>query len=335
MEGKTPVLVIDEEVINDTFFDLLCLDPVKRVFHTPSLAPHPLLTEKAIQMGMGLKCYSPQELSTIKPVHPHSNPYYLFLLKSSSTIQEILSLKVDNLKIALPPAMVEEALALGINPHHILLVYYFPFKLPLEGQHLPVKGIYLVPRQRPLSPSDLHNLDLILNKVKGVSEDFLLVLSAGLGISIAPESGTIKLFSTQAALEEISQALPNNPLWIDPGGLIFSGAINLFLKVRGVKRVSSKAYAFVDLDPLLLSSLLGGGTPHLVLNLSHPDPERAERLPSQLHFAGLIPCPDGTSPGDLLTITNAWPWAVKGQKGLPSCLRVEYLKARRICQVRI
>lgn len=51
-----PLLVYNEEILNETFFDLLAVGAVERVFQPVGVAPHPLILRKAWELGAGFQC---------------------------------------------------------------------------------------------------------------------------------------------------------------------------------------------------------------------------------------------------------------------------------------
>ncbi len=322
VEGKTPVLVIDEETINDTFFDLLCLEPVQKVLYTPSFSPHPLLTEKAIQMGMGIKCFRPQEINTIEGNHAQLKPCHFLLVAEDAASHERLVFRERNLKIALPPGRVSEALELGINPEDILLICHSPAQLPQMDWGHPLGGLYLCCQTGRFAHA--------LSKAGAHGKAPLLVLSGSRSVCVDPETGTLDISSTHSSLEKTAQALPNHTLWLDPEGAVLTKAIALFVTAREIKHKGTNTYAMVDLDRPCVPYLTSPESLRLVFNLTRP--QEAARITPQAAVSDSIPCPHETRPGDLLVITNTWEMALSNT---PCKVRLHYLKARRICQVRL
>ena len=67
---KCPLYVYDDETLNDTFFDLLCIDAVDTLFYTVAANPLPRILEKAYQLGAGFKCASSVELEHVSRAFP-------------------------------------------------------------------------------------------------------------------------------------------------------------------------------------------------------------------------------------------------------------------------
>ena len=67
---RSPLYVYNDETLNDTLFDLLCIEAVDTLFYTVAANSHLKILEKAYQLGVGLKCSSSMELEHVLRVFP-------------------------------------------------------------------------------------------------------------------------------------------------------------------------------------------------------------------------------------------------------------------------
>ncbi|MFO7601838.1 MAG: hypothetical protein R6X27_18825 [Candidatus Desulfacyla sp.] len=58
----SPLYVFNEETLNDIFFDLLSIDVMDRLFYPVHANPHPKILRKALELNVGFRCMSRDEM---------------------------------------------------------------------------------------------------------------------------------------------------------------------------------------------------------------------------------------------------------------------------------
>lgn len=73
-EKGCPIYVYNEETLNETFFDLLSIDPLDLIFYPVHANPHPRILKKALEMDVGFKCISVDEITRVLKNFPRLSP---------------------------------------------------------------------------------------------------------------------------------------------------------------------------------------------------------------------------------------------------------------------
>ena len=60
---RCPTYIYNEEIINEIFFDMLCVEAMDRPFYSVSINPYPEIVRKAHEMGVGLLYTSSAEIN--------------------------------------------------------------------------------------------------------------------------------------------------------------------------------------------------------------------------------------------------------------------------------
>jgi len=78
MSGQeSPLYVFNEETLNEIFFDLLSIDAIDRLFYPVHANPHPKILRKGVEMGLGFRCISCDEMDGLSKAFPRLDPEHV------------------------------------------------------------------------------------------------------------------------------------------------------------------------------------------------------------------------------------------------------------------
>ena len=368
---RCPLYVYDDETLNDTFFDLLCIDAVDTLFYTVAANPHPRILEKAYQLGAGFKCASSVELEQVlrvftgiesqkllfAPTFAGPEEYdYAFKKGTTVLINNIFELKswpdifkgrdificIERGKIQQPQIVFQAGrsfLKSGIASSEFDTLV----KL-LKDLSITVRGLHVQLKAPIFSPPDLNETVSFLAGLSGYfPEASVFSFGNGIGVSIKPGQEIPDFTATRDNLEAVKDMCPEFGLWLIPGDRIVSHAGVLLTKVTETHQIEGNYYVRINAGMEVLVGSALYGRHHEIVNFSKLG-EKETRL---THIIGIEGEPDNTiccvkrlapvEKGDILLITNTGACGSDQGLGLQA-LEAEhqyYLRARKMCSVKI
>ncbi|MCJ7775676.1 MAG: hypothetical protein MUP08_04755 [Desulfobulbaceae bacterium] len=368
---RCPLYVYDDETLNDTFFDLLCIDAVGKLFYTVAANPLQRILEKAYQLGAGFKCASSVELEhvlrTFTGIESQKLLFatafagpeeYDYAFKKGATvlINNIFPLK------SWPDVFKDRDIFICIereNPQQPQNVFhgsrsslksgiasseFDTLAQLLKGLSITVRGLHVQLKAPIFSPPDLNETVSFLAGLSGhFPEASVFSFGNGVGVSIKPGIEIPDFTATRENLEAVKDMYPKFGFWLEPGDLIVAHAGVLLTKVKETNQVEGNYYVRINagMEPLVRSALYGRH--HEIVNFSKLG-EKETRLTHVMSVNGepgdtlcyakrLAP----VEKGDILLITNTGACGSDQGLGLQA-LEAEhqhYLRARKMCSVKI
>jgi len=368
---RCPLYVYDDETLNDTFFDLLCIDAVGKLFYTVAANPHPRILEKAYQLGAGFKCASSVELEHVLRAFTGIESQKLLFATAFAGPEEydyafkkgatVLINNIFPLK-SWPDVFKDRDIFICIereNPQQPQNVFhgsrsslksgiasseFDTLAQLLKGLSITVRGLHVQLKAPIFSPPDLNETVSFLAGLSGhFPEASVFSFGNGVGVSIKPGIEIPDFTATRENLEAVKDMYPKFGFWLEPGDLIVAHAGVLLTKVKETNQVEGNYYVRINtgMEPLVRSALYGRH--HEIVNFSKLG-EKETRLTHVMSVNGepgdtlcyakrLAP----VEKGDILLITNTGACGSDQGLGLQA-LEAEhqhYLRARKMCSVKI
>jgi diaminopimelate decarboxylase/aspartate kinase len=368
---RCPLYVYDDETLNDTFFDLLCIDAVGRLFYTVAANPHPRILEKAYQLGAGFACASSVELEHVLRAFPGIESQKLLFATTFSGPEEyeyafrkgaiVLINNIFNLK-SWPDVFKDRDIFICIErenlqqPQNVFQGSRSSLKSGIASSEfgtlvhllkdlsITVRGLHVQLKAPIFTPPDLNETVSFLAGLSGhFQEASVFSFGNGIGVSIKPGQEIPDFPATRDNLEAVKDMYPEFGFWLIPGDRIVSHAGVLLTKVTETHQIEGNYYVRINagMEVLVCSALYGRH--HEIVNFSKPG-EKETRL---THIIGIEGGPDNAiccvkrlapvEKGDILLITNTG--ACGSDQGLGfQALEAEhqhYLRARKMCSVKI
>jgi bifunctional diaminopimelate decarboxylase / aspartate kinase len=368
---RCPLYVYNDETLNDTFFDLLCIDAFGRLFYKVAANPHPRILEKAYQLGAGFECASSVELEHVLRAFTGIESQKLLFATTFAGPEEYdyafkkgATVLISNLNPlrSWPDVFKDRGIFVCIEsenlqqPQSDLQDSQFPLKSGvvssefdtlmklLKDLSITVRGLHIQSKTPIFSPPDLNET---VSFLAGLSGHFpkVSVFSFGKGIGISTKPGLeIPDFeATRISFETIKDMHPEFGLWLVPGGRIVSHAGVLLTEILETYQIEGNDYVRINAGMELLIRSALSGPHHEIVNFS----KLGEKKTSLTHIIGIGGDPDNTiccirrlapvEKGDILLITNTG--ACGSEQGLASeAIEAEhqhYLRARKMCSVKI
>ena len=86
-EEKSPLYVYNEEILNDTLFDLLSIEAVSRVYYPVEANPHPKILEKAYELDVCFKCRSWTEIDRLFSLFRNISPRRILFIPGPENLE--------------------------------------------------------------------------------------------------------------------------------------------------------------------------------------------------------------------------------------------------------
>jgi len=344
-EERVPLLVYNEEILNEVFFDLLAVPSVEKVFQSAEAAPYARILQKTLDLGAGLQCRSLLEMDRLSRLFHGLDPRRLLFVPARETREEY-----------------EQALMLGMHVVAGTEAWRFwpdifegrpvlrrvriqsdTFTLEESISALPTKaaGMYLEVQGSQTASLDLTCLIPALHEQAGFLPDrHVLCLGGGTGLPIHPEKDTIMTPILSVCLEDIMERHAGLRIWVEPGRHLISHAGILLAKVTVSEENGRTKGGRLDLDGRRLMALcFAGGALPAVYKLTGPDQRHQVPVPGTMGDDSLdiarFPGPLSFSgKSDILVITNQGSTGADAEGPFGSVAK-HFLKARRICQVKL
>lgn len=354
---KSPCLVYNEESLNDTLFDLLCMEAFEKVFYPVQANPHPGILEKAYDMGTGFRCLSWRETEHVLELFPDIAPHRILLasdmhkadawerafnsgfhvvLKSLDPLRtwpdtfrgrEIL-VWISSRDVNKREADLREPQGPGFTLFDMdsLLEMSKKGKAALVGLYASLDDSCWT---RTRVGEFLSHYDGIWSRLEKAS---IFVLA---GASQKPDLRGVDIEATAETAEALHRRYPEAKLWLDPGFLAVSEAGALLIKAQTIAQKKENFCIGTDSGKEIIIPSGGKGPYHDVVNLSSLD--RGVSGHDGETVMGVSRLVSSFEAGDILLITNmgATEMYPTLRTGLPEFVTQHYLRARRICKVKI
>jgi diaminopimelate decarboxylase/aspartate kinase len=343
-KGKGPLLVYNEEILNEAFFDLLAIRSVEKVFQSAEAAPYPRIFQKALELGAGFQCRTLVEVDRLSRLFPDLDPRCLLFVPARETREEYeQALKFGMHVVAGTEAWRSWPDIFERRPVlRRIRIQSDTVTLEESTSALPSKaaGIYLEVQGRQIPSVDLTSLISALHEKAGFLPDrHVLCLGGGTGLPIHPEKDTILTRILSDHLDDIMERYAGLQIWVEPGRHLISHAGILLVgvtdsgendRMNGVRlnldgRLMGRCFAEGALPPVYKLTGPDQGSQVLVRGTMGEDSLDVTRYAGPLSFSGK---------GDMVVITNQG-CADTHAEGPLGSVEKHFLKARRICQVKI
>ncbi len=354
IKGKAPVLLLDDETINEGIFGLLYLEHVSRLFYTPAFNNHPRIIEKACMLGAGFKCLSLDELRELREslasvaqerflllLRDWENPASARDLAGINLVTQIQNLEQSTFLTSGGPTIFPRIDIVDTsNPREIRQVIDAAINAKASG--LTIGGFYISSTIDLASYGNLYGLETVLEEIARTSEEHItLILGQELGVCISG-SGRVDLSMTRERLEKLSSISEKASIWLDPSDILIRAAGALFLIVSRTITLSDQCYALVELDGNILKDLISPAVPPRIINFSSAIEGFRQGTGLKMEDVQIkkgslwLPSPEHTRKGHILMITNVGAMSPHlTRRASPFPYKLEYLCARPICQVRL
>jgi diaminopimelate decarboxylase len=322
-QEKIPVLVYNEEVLNEVLFDLLSVQAVERIFQRLEGVHEPEVLRKVYAMGAGFRVSSAAEVDRLRSLFPELDPHLLLFAPSGDRGKDYAYALDTGMQAVVSIGALKSRVD-RFAKHPVLLRVTLKGDVPIPQQLEPsfsatLDGIYLEVEGRDfVSLKDI--LPCLRELVSVVPKPLIVCLGDGMGLPMDTQKDSLSPAILAQQIEELMDAYSGLRIWVEPGRHLVSHAGILLTKTTETEDQN------LPLD-------LVDGSYHAVYHLARPH-EGAQVLPFEVAKKGLGGILSGVERDDILVVTNV------GGLGLQAgwnreALQTHYLKARRICQVRL
>jgi diaminopimelate decarboxylase/aspartate kinase len=353
-EKRPSCLVYNEETLNDTLFDLLVLEGVERVFYPVRANPHPTILEKAHRMGAGFSCLSHLEVESVLRLLPDLSPDRILLVPDGtagetgerafhsgvSVVMKSLDvlrawgecLKGRNILAGISSRAVhkrEDAFRRRSGPG-VPLEEMDAFLERAGNLGCAVAGLYVSVEDADWASFRAGAFFSFWKAIRSRLEKARVFVLAG--SCPGNDCEGIDRAATAMVVEALQARYPEGVIWLDPGFSMVSEAGGLLVRASKTRPHKGGFVVETASGKERVVPLGGEGPRHHVVNLSRLE----NKGPGSASMKGPR---EGLSfqEGDILLLTNMG----DSERVLPGGARLRdvfsehYLRARRICQVKI
>ena len=339
-ERASPCLVYNEETLNDTLFDLLCMEGTEKVFYPVRANAHPAILDKAHSLGAGFACCSGQEVDSLFGRFPDLSPERILLIPDAGRAEKMdrafhsgVSVVVKSLDALWAWAdalkgrdiLVWVSSKLGDERHEsrreegnpgIALADVHAFAEGAEKIQTAVVGLYASVEACHMTNTGAVEFFSQWDGIRSSLEKPSVFVLAG----VRKDLEGMDLAATGRIVEALQEQYPKAAIWLDPGSPLVSPAGGLLAKGGEVVRQREEAFIETDSGKKIVFPLGGKHPRHHVVNLSRLQGEGGEVQ---------------SVPADVFFITNmgAADMYSAGNTRLREAVAEHYLRARSICQV--
>ena len=345
-DRQSPLIVFNEEVLNEIFFDLLSMDAIDRLFYPLQINSHPKIVQKASDLGVGFRCVSFEETDMLNAKFPQHDPKQIVFCPPDALDRDSWRALDQGFQV-----VVNDLRASERRPDLFRGREFFirgdmrpdPGGIGIAGTR--VKGCYLYLERDAYLSSNLEGLISFLQQtLEYFPERFTFILGNDAPVEGPSEAGIIDIPRFEDCLKAILQACPQADIWAEvPVALLSS----IGVLMTGVLETGEDAgIRYIRIDAKLKSPGydVARGFAHRIVNLSRPNQGEARSitriigqdagLGNTRDFSGV---PAVVEEGDLLLFT---------QMGACACpmdldnarhgdVPTYYLQARSMCPVKI
>ncbi len=346
VKEQCPILVWDDESINEMFFGVLLIEGVSQIFHSIRVNGNPRVIEKVFRLGAGFRCERKQDFDMVK--------------SSINSKQEVPVLSVSDetrrgelvIRTNFPVPGNEKAK----NRHgeqdwedHIFL----KIQIPDHGIYHNVKhakgvfkGLYVAPSAYDQAPSTIQQLKGVLKRFLPYTKDDtpVIILNRQVGLDLDQQEKCPDMEQTRIKIEGLKNFFPHIEIWLDPEEFIFAHTGALFVTVARVVNRPGANYAEVNLGAEIFHALQE--IPQQVYGINFLSMQKLGKPPVMLvpyevagrPFIDPIPCYSELKKGHIVILPNTGMLPARlndiGPEIKPA-INYHYMCARRICQVKL
>ncbi len=367
-QNRSPVRIINDEILNDILFDLLLIESVDKIFYKIETNPHPRILEKVYKLGGCFKCVNSSEIKMLSKIFNDITPDKFLFAPGSTNPKEYEYAFNKGIPVILdstyplkswPQIFRKREVLLFIRPEKLFKDEKTtsgrePAALPgippsgikqtarlLKDLGIMVKGLHIeTAHMYNAGYLDLMEAVSLLEQSMTFSPDIsFLSLGSAIGFSDQEISGFQALPNFCQQTEDIKNAYPQCKLLVEPDAFIFSNAGVILTEVKEVSEVLStdeNNHVLTDMDIESFFTQSTYDATHDIINLSGIN-RAACLIYNPAEAGGKKHChicykTESAPPkkGDLLLVTNM---GIK-QFNLNKAVNEYYLNARKICPVK-
>lgn len=350
----SPVVVYDDETLNEAFFDLLCIEGLDALVYRVGLNSHPRILEKIVRLGGLLECSSPFELQTLMGLYL---PVPLKQVILGEKFAEQYRKDIKNLcptAIITVPELFPRLMAVGIHVCISIDLAHGEHGGAESGGELrrlqeaanvladKVKAVEMVRLTGGFEGAGFKKLDFLIDFLEKVLFVFphakTIVLSRYLGLDKDPWTGYPDLERTASRYESLMRKFPTVRFWADPEELMIEHAGGLLTPVNNVRESQQGLVAELPVPAKFFRPPSKSSGRESVYNISK---DRLIYLDWSFGGQGRVSetmasfsLEGGVSKGDLLFIPRQGICGTE-LEGNHWNLPAYYLRARRMCAVKL
>ncbi|MBW1862855.1 MAG: hypothetical protein JRJ02_10845 [Deltaproteobacteria bacterium] len=204
---ECPIYVYNEEVLNETLFDLLAMDAIDGLFYPLHANPHPKILRKAFELDVRFKCVSFNEMTSVFENFPKLAPQQILFVPDHDHGEDferafhygvqVVPGIFKNKEISICIDMCDEQWGSGL----------------IETS---VSGLYIRPKINSPPLGDLNETISFLIEASGhFPEISTLILGNDMGVSVNQEKDIMDISVMGEHLEAIKDACPQFRLWLE------------------------------------------------------------------------------------------------------------------------
>ncbi|MFO8011007.1 MAG: hypothetical protein R6U89_09385 [Dehalococcoidia bacterium] len=345
-EKECPLYIYNEEILNDIFFDLWCVDNLDVLFYPTHLNPHPEIIGKACEMGLSFLCRSSGELNALSSKFDKLNSdrimfkcdndresnfgramqYGAHMVMSDPWVFRVYS---DNYGTS-----DAHGVLISIDSQNILEYGLWP-ETAVKGFYLHIKPEYYL--------TDANEKISLISRASGrFPEALTVMLGNDEGVGVCHAKCEMDIRNVERYLDFVNSACPQFELWFEVPSSMLSSAGLLVARITETGEEGGRPFIRLNMDVNTSIGRRLDDAGHQVLNLSKLDEgsavtTRIEGCNLSGGFEVERKLPSSIQVGDILLVTNMGVYEPgdslndQGRDGVAE----HYLPARRICQVRL
>lgn len=348
------LLVMDDETLNETLFDLLSIEELDRLFYPINKETHPRILEKIYKLNAGFRCPSSSILAHLIKRFPQIRPEQILFMPEFAQARDFAHAFEQGVMVGLrhispiclwPDVFREKEIMLCVELPPPPCPSPIRLSLPiLEAHSISVTGLHVQSNSASQMPVDSkHLLSFLRNLYRELPSLSVFSFEDHDGFLTKTKQGKPNISQMAIRLETIQNHFPQFKFWLEGGPQTLSHARVLLTGVKKIERYKGSIYVFIDkgMEILIRSDLYGSH--HEVVNLSSLNEE--DRVPVRLIKLKGIPgqglCYEAflapVKEGNILLISNAGTFGPGENFDSPvqGAIPEHYLLARGICPVKI
>jgi diaminopimelate decarboxylase/aspartate kinase len=338
---ECPVLVYNEELLNDTLFDLLALDSIDALVYPVHVNPHQKILRKVFEMGAGFRCISLDELNRLFTLFPGINPETILLAIEAAAGEDLLPafhrgvhVLVHDMKMLLhqPGIFQHRPIFLNLGAAGQEAKNVEAILQTLSSLEITIAGFHIA-KDLPLSTDRDPRFSSIMGLLGRFSKSPTLILAGKMGVFSNGQKGTIDIPVTGGKLESIKETYPGLTIWFEPGSQVVSRAGVLLTRVVQAREKNRLCTARINVAVDPVPEDIAMGTCYHMVNLSSSEKDP----PLLVRVAGRdVTGPVSMKEGDILLFTNMGAYGPQRCAGdQQQTVAEHYLNARKMCPVKL
>ena len=274
---KSPLYVFNEEILNETLFDLLSIDAIDRLFYPLRANSHPKILRKAFELDVGFTCTSSDALDGLMEKLPKLAPERILFFPDNASGEDFERAFHGGVNVVVNDLNTLKAWPGIFRNRDIFISRDVGHEQGGNGlMETSIKGFYLCPTIDSPPLWDIDETTVFLDEsLIRFSQGSILILRNGMSVGVDHENVIMDIPALADYLYAIKDGCPQAILWLEVPDMILSSAGVLIATVIETCEEAGIRYIRInmdmegpDYDGLLMS--------HQIINLSKPDNEIAE-----------------------------------------------------------